>query len=54
MKDRKDKLKRLPDHAETQSLDEQVLDVASGDTQRMPTLTIEELERCLKDKKPAP
>jgi predicted nucleic acid-binding Zn ribbon protein len=44
---------RSADHTETQSLDEQVLDVeSSDDTQRIRTLNIQELERLLKYKKP--
>jgi len=55
VQDSKDKRKKEPDHAETQSLDEQVLDIASGDdTQRVPTLTVQELERFLKDEKRRP
>ena len=56
-KDSKDKLKILPDHGETQSLDDQVLvDVAgSDDTQRVRTLTVQQLEQLLKkDKKTVP
>jgi hypothetical protein len=55
MHDAKDKRKNVPEHTETQSLDEQVLDIASGDdTQRVPTLTVEELERFLKAEKRRP
>jgi hypothetical protein len=55
MQDTKDKRKSLPDHAETQSLDEQVLDTASGDnTQRVRTLTAQELERFSKHEKRRP
>jgi hypothetical protein len=55
MQDTKDKRKSVPDHAETQSLDEQVLDMTSGDnTQRVRTLTVQELERFLKNEKRRP
>jgi chromosome segregation ATPase len=45
MQDTKDKRKSVPDHAETQSLDEQVLDMASGDnTQRVRKLKRDALQ----------
>ncbi len=45
---------RSDDPTETQSLDEQVLDVeSSDDTQRIRTLTVQELERLLKYKQPS-
>ena len=52
-KDSKDRRKILPDHGETQSLDEQVLvDVAgSDDTQRVRTLTVQDLQQLLKNGK---
>ena len=57
MPNTKDKTKDrdVPEHAETLSLDEQILDVASGDdTQRVRTLTVQELERLLKAEKRKP
>ena len=56
MQHRKDDSKSAPDHGETQSLDDQVLDgVSSGDaTQRVRTLTVQELERLSKDDKRRP
>jgi hypothetical protein len=57
MPNTKDKAKDrdVPEHAETLSLDEQILDVASGDdTQRVRTLTVQELERLLKAEKRKP
>jgi hypothetical protein len=42
------------DFEETQSLDEQIAaDLVSDDTQRVRSLTVQEIERILKDKKRA-
>jgi hypothetical protein len=51
----KNQRKNLPDHGETQSLDEQIrFDVPCGDdTQRLRALTVQELERLLKNDKGA-
>ena len=52
MKDQR-KNKSEEDFARTLSLDEQIPDlVSSDDTQRLRSLTVQELERLLKDKKP--
>ena len=51
MKDRK----KVPEDSKEPQAPEQSSDVASDDdTQRLRTLTVQELERLLKDKKPGP
>jgi len=54
MQDTKDKRKKEPDHAETQSLDEQVLHSAGGDATRRIRTFVQDLERFLKDEKRRP
>jgi|SRR6516162_8802673 len=51
MKDQR-KNKSEEDFEKTLSLDEQIADFVSDDTQRLRSLTVQELERLLKDKKP--
>ena len=54
MQDTKDKRKSVPDHAETQSLDEQVLHSGGGDATRRIRTFVQDLERFLKDEKRRP
>ena len=54
VQDSKDKRKKEPDHAETQSLDEQVLHSAGGDATRRIRTFVQDLERFLKDEKRRP